>query len=198
MTWEFSTEPEFEAKLEWMRKFVHDEVYPLEVLDADESGFMRIIRTLQDEVKGQKLWATHLPPDLGGQGYGQVAGVLDWEIAQLGQPLLDLACLSVVARGGQAGGGVPGGGHVAINDEDLLDFYGVQAGEYRWYLALTFYKYAAIFGYNLMLHRRGKRPDPMYEKLTSTITGMIDEGISMLQTPPPPDLPASGEGPFLS
>jgi len=52
MTWEFSTEPEFEAKLDWMRKFVHDEIYPLEVLDADESGFMRIIRTLQDEVKG--------------------------------------------------------------------------------------------------------------------------------------------------
>ena len=72
MTWEFSTEPEFEAKLEWMRKFVHDEVYPLEVLDADESGFMRIVRTLQDEVKSQKLWATHLPPELGGQGYGQV------------------------------------------------------------------------------------------------------------------------------
>jgi acyl-CoA dehydrogenase len=72
MTWEFSTEPEFEAKLEWMRKFVHDEVYPLEVLDADEAGFMRIVRTLQDEVKGQKLWATHLPPELGGQGYGQV------------------------------------------------------------------------------------------------------------------------------
>jgi aminoglycoside phosphotransferase (APT) family kinase protein len=111
---------------------------------------------------------------------GQVAGVLDWEIAQLGQPLLDLACLSVVARGGQAGGGVPGGGHVAINDEDLLDFYGVQAGEYRWYLALTFYKYAAIFGYNLMLHRRGKRPDPTYETRTSTIVEFIEEGIHLL------------------
>jgi acyl-CoA dehydrogenase len=72
MTWDFSTEPEFEAKLEWMRRFVHDEIYPLEVLDADEAGFMRIVRSLQDEVKRQKLWATHLPPELGGQGYGQV------------------------------------------------------------------------------------------------------------------------------
>ena len=57
MTWDFSTEPDFEAKLEWMRKFVHDEVLPLEVLDTDERGFTRVIRTLQDEVKAQKLWA---------------------------------------------------------------------------------------------------------------------------------------------
>ncbi|HEV2475256.1 MAG TPA: acyl-CoA dehydrogenase family protein, partial [Candidatus Dormibacteraeota bacterium] len=72
MSWEFSTEPEFEKKLEWMRRFMHDEVYPLEVLDTNERGFMSAVRPLQDEVKRQKLWATHLPPELGGQGYGQV------------------------------------------------------------------------------------------------------------------------------
>ncbi|HET7338243.1 MAG TPA: acyl-CoA dehydrogenase family protein [Candidatus Dormibacteraeota bacterium] len=72
MTWDFSTELEFEKKLEWMRRFMHDEVLPLEVLDADMDGFMRAIRPLQEEVKRQKLWATHLPPELGGQGYGQV------------------------------------------------------------------------------------------------------------------------------
>ena len=72
MTWDFSTEPEFEAKLEWMRKFVREEVYPLEVLEASEKDFMLGIWPLQDEVKKQKLWATHLPPELGGQGYGQV------------------------------------------------------------------------------------------------------------------------------
>src|SRR5258706_10776144 len=72
MTWDFSTEPEFEAKLEWMRKFVRDEIYPLEVMDASERDFMLAIWHLQQQVKEQKLWATHLPPDLGGQGYGQV------------------------------------------------------------------------------------------------------------------------------
>jgi hypothetical protein len=59
--------------------------------------------------------------------------------------------------------------------------YGVDAGEMRWYLAMSLYKYAAIFGYNLMLHRRGKRPDPMYEGLTDTIVGMIGEGITLLE-----------------
>src|SRR5467141_3616224 len=64
MAWDFSTEPEFEKKLEWMRGFVREEVYPLEVLETDEAGFMRAIRPLQAEVKQQKLW---LRPLLDGQ-----------------------------------------------------------------------------------------------------------------------------------
>src|SRR6202049_1825480 len=74
MAWDFETEPEFEKKLEWMRHFVKDEVYPLEVIASEvtDEQFMRLIRPLQQEVKSQKLWATHLPPELGGQGYGQV------------------------------------------------------------------------------------------------------------------------------
>lgn len=74
MAWDFSTEPEFEEKLEWMRDFVTDEVWPLEVLvdDVDEATFMRLVRSLQDQVKKRGLWATHLPPELGGQGFGQV------------------------------------------------------------------------------------------------------------------------------
>jgi aminoglycoside phosphotransferase (APT) family kinase protein len=111
---------------------------------------------------------------------GRVAALLDWEIAQLGQPLLDLACLSVVARGGRSGAGVPGGGHVDVSDEALLEMYGAEPDEFRWYLALTFYKYAAIFGYNLMLHRRGKRPDPTYESRTTTIKDFITEGRTLL------------------
>src|ERR1700747_2135382 len=90
MTWDFSTEPEFEEKLAWMRRFVHDEIYPLEVLDADDDTFMRIVRTLQGQVKERRLWATHLPPDLGGQGYGQVKLGLMHEIegASIWAPLV--------------------------------------------------------------------------------------------------------------
>jgi acyl-CoA dehydrogenase len=32
MAWDFETEPEFEAKLVWMRQFVRDEIIPLETL----------------------------------------------------------------------------------------------------------------------------------------------------------------------
>jgi aminoglycoside phosphotransferase (APT) family kinase protein len=103
----------------------------------------------------------------------EVVAVLDWEIAEIGQPLLDLGCLGTVA--GRHPGDWPD-----VDTAKLLNLYGVDMDEMRWYLAMSLYKYAAIFGYNLMLHRRGKRPDPMYEGLTSTITGMIDDGIELL------------------
>src|SRR5437588_12467373 len=57
-----------------MREFVREEVFPLEVLETDEATFKRVVRSLQDEVKKQGLWAAHLPPELGGppEGWGQV------------------------------------------------------------------------------------------------------------------------------
>ena len=111
-----------------------------------------------------------------------VAAVLDWEIAQLGQPLLDLGCLCIVAIRRQYQGAPNPGGAISVSMEQLFELYGVDAEEMRWYAAMSLYKYASIFGYNLMLHRRGKRPDPMYEGLTDTITGMIDEGIALLDS----------------
>ncbi len=72
MAWDFETEPEFEEKLAWMRSFVGDEVLPLETLDLDHDTFKRAVAPLQAEVKGQGLWAAHLEPELGGQGFGQV------------------------------------------------------------------------------------------------------------------------------
>lgn len=110
----------------------------------------------------------------------RVVAVLDWEIAEIGQPLLDLGCLCVMTIRRNYTDAPSPGGSVAIAMDELFDLYDVDAGEMRWYVALSLYKYAAILGYNLMLHRRGKRPDPMYESLTTTITGMIDEGIGLL------------------
>jgi len=112
---------------------------------------------------------------------GRVVALLDWEIAQLGQPLLDLACLVVVAQVSRTGQErVPGGGIVAVPDDLLLRLYGADAREFHWYLAFTYYKYAAIFGYNLMLHRRGKRPDPTYESRTTTIMEFVAEAHRLL------------------
>src|SRR5271166_684014 len=72
MAWDFSTEPEFETKLEWMRGFVREEVFPLETLELNYDQVLSVIAPLQAEAKARGLWAAHLPPDLGGQGFGQV------------------------------------------------------------------------------------------------------------------------------
>lgn len=109
-----------------------------------------------------------------------VVAVLDWEIAELGQPLLDLGCLCVMTIRRNFPNAPNPGGALQIGIDELFRLYGVDAGEMRWYVALSLYKYAAILGYNLMLHRKGRRPDPMYEGLTDTIVGMIDEGIALL------------------
>ena len=72
MAWDFSTEPEFEAQLEWMRSFVREEIEPLETLDLDDATFRRVTAPLKEQVKERGLWAAHLPTELGGGGFGQV------------------------------------------------------------------------------------------------------------------------------
>ncbi|ALE73127.1 MULTISPECIES: acyl-CoA dehydrogenase family protein [unclassified Pseudonocardia] len=80
MAWDFSTDPEFEEKLKWMREFVRDEIIPLETLDLDRPTFDRITAPLKEQVREQGLWAAHLPPELGGGGFGQVSLGLMHEI----------------------------------------------------------------------------------------------------------------------
>ena len=78
MAWDFSTDPEFEAKLDWTRTFVREEIMPLETLaerwrtPEGRAEFANITAPLKEEVKRQDLWAAHLPPDMGGKGFGQV------------------------------------------------------------------------------------------------------------------------------
>ena len=74
MAWDFSTEPEFQEKLDWMREFVREEIWPLETIvgELDQAGLDRVYAPLQRRVKEQGLWAAHLEPELGGQGFGQL------------------------------------------------------------------------------------------------------------------------------
>jgi acyl-CoA dehydrogenase len=76
MAWDFETEPEFAAKLAWMREFVKEEIIPLEGLPAERQKDLelldRVTAPLKEEVKRQGLWAAHLEPELGGGGFGQL------------------------------------------------------------------------------------------------------------------------------
>jgi acyl-CoA dehydrogenase len=75
--WDFETDPEYQAKLDWVEELMREKVEPLDFLDASpydkaDEQMMRVLRPLQQEVREQGLWACHLGPELGGQGYGQV------------------------------------------------------------------------------------------------------------------------------
>lgn len=75
--WSFETDPEYQEKLDWVDRFVREEVEPLDHLGVEAYDTRcerrnRAVRPLQEEVRRQGLWACHLGPELGGQGYGQV------------------------------------------------------------------------------------------------------------------------------
>jgi acyl-CoA dehydrogenase len=78
LAWDFSTEPEFQGQLDWMDAFVRDEIEPIDLLFGGKAfhplddTLRKIVDPLKDQVRARKLWACHLGPELGGQGYGQV------------------------------------------------------------------------------------------------------------------------------
>jgi acyl-CoA dehydrogenase len=72
MTWDFSTDPDFQKHLDWMNDFVRAEVWPLETLDLSWPDLRRAIAPLRERVKARGLWAAHLGPEHGGKGFGQV------------------------------------------------------------------------------------------------------------------------------
>src|SRR4051812_30193556 len=78
MAWDFETDPEYQQKLDWASAFVRDKVEPLDHLFPHDvfvpldDQRRRIVDPLKDEVRAQGLWATHLGPELGGKGHGQL------------------------------------------------------------------------------------------------------------------------------
>ena len=49
------------------------------------------------------------------------------------------------------------------------DAWGEPLDDLDWFRALGAYKFAIITGFNLALHRRGKRPDPLWERIGQSI-----------------------------
>ena len=85
MAWDFETDPEFQTQLDWIDEFVKAEIEPLELVlgspaEVKNPNNIKLIRPLQRQVKERGLWACHLGPELGGQGYGQVKLALMNEI----------------------------------------------------------------------------------------------------------------------
>jgi acyl-CoA dehydrogenase len=123
MSWDFETDPDFQAELDWIEQFVRDEVEPLEHVlgspwNIHDPKFQVLVKPLQQQVKDRKLWACHLGPELGGPGYGQVKLALINEI-------LGRALFAPIVFGCQA----PDSGNA-----EILAHYGTEAQKAR-YLA---------------------------------------------------------------
>jgi acyl-CoA dehydrogenase len=114
--WDFSTEPAFEHKLEWMRDLLQEEILPLETLGLSFEQLREALHPVQERVKAQGLWAAHLPASLGGQGFGQLKLGLMHEI-------LGSSPLGPFAFGNQA----PDSGN-----SEILAMAGTPAQKDRW------------------------------------------------------------------
>ncbi|NND69281.1 MAG: acyl-CoA dehydrogenase [Halioglobus sp.] len=88
MPWDFETDPEFQIQLDWMDEFVREEIEPIGLVwrkatdpfDVHNQTTCALIKPLQAQVRKRGLWACHLTPELGGQGYGQLQLALMNEI----------------------------------------------------------------------------------------------------------------------
>lgn len=82
MAIDFSVDEEFQAHLDWMRKLVDEEIEPLELFyeDMTAGNWKKATDPLKQQVRDRGLWACHLDPELGGQGFGQVKLALMHEI----------------------------------------------------------------------------------------------------------------------
>src|SRR5690349_16880581 len=76
--WDFATDPEYQELLDWADEFVRDEVEPLDLVWPHlqftplTAARRSVVDDLKQRVRAKGLWATHLSPELGGQGYGQL------------------------------------------------------------------------------------------------------------------------------
>ncbi|HEY4772314.1 MAG TPA: acyl-CoA dehydrogenase family protein [Steroidobacteraceae bacterium] len=116
---DFRVDPDFQAKLDWIAKFVREEIEPLDLLfpsagamyDTKNRKARALIAPLREQVKAQGLWACHLPPELGGKGFGQlklalmneIIGRCSWAPTVFGCAAPDTGNAEILALYGTAG-----------------------------------------------------------------------------------------------
>jgi aminoglycoside phosphotransferase (APT) family kinase protein len=173
---------------------------------ADEVGFWeRLLAKHLDPAwtaAGQRLAAALLRTDPGGHrtglfhgdyhtnnilfdhGTGAVAAVIDWEIAGIGATGLDLGWLAMMTDPSCWHPSRRAALRVVADPHRLREQYEAAAGyavpHADWYQALACYRFGAIAGFNVRLHRTGRRPDPLYEDMASSVPALFIRGLELV------------------
>jgi aminoglycoside phosphotransferase (APT) family kinase protein len=112
---------------------------------------------------------------------GAVVAVLDWEIASLGERLVDVGSLIVASLRRRYAPEPNSAGSVKVSAATIAELHGAAPDRLPWFVALNCLKYVAIIGYNLRLHRTGRRVDPEYERLLGTVKGLVRDGLQVVR-----------------
>lgn len=97
---------------------------------------------------------------------GRLRAVIDWELTGIGATLNDVGWI-VTFSDPEAWPRDDGARTMFLDPDTLISLYAAAWGaplpDLSWFRALAAYKFAIISGFNLSLHRRGKRHDPAWE-----------------------------------
>jgi aminoglycoside phosphotransferase (APT) family kinase protein len=111
---------------------------------------------------------------------GRLLAVIDWELVGVGATLNDVGWIATFNDPAAWAGRLPGFGPSEAGfpaAEELVALYveawGEPLADLAWYRALAAYKFAIISGFNLALHRRGKRHDPLWEMMAKSIEPLL-------------------------
>jgi acyl-CoA dehydrogenase len=113
---DFTLNPEFAEKLEWVKTFCEEKVRPLDALFPEhgapwnprDARAMKVVRPLQHQVRDRGLWGAHLPPHLGGPGWSavellhlnEILGGTDWGPTVFGCQAPDSGNSEILAKFG--------------------------------------------------------------------------------------------------
>jgi len=116
---------------------------------------------------------------------GELKAVIDWELSQIGAVLIDLGwiCLFSDRATWVVKDLIP---PYVQQPEELAAIYREYAqwpiadADVRWFCAFAHYRFGVITAFNVMLHRRGKRHDPMWEDIALTGPRFFERGLELL------------------
>jgi aminoglycoside phosphotransferase (APT) family kinase protein len=109
--------------------------------------------------------------------------VIDWELTGIGATLNDVGWICTFSDP-EAWAIGSEGRSMFLDPGTLIGLYEAAWGDplpdLAWFRALAAYKFAVITGFNLMLHRRGKRHDPLWETTRESMTPLIERAAALL------------------
>lgn len=113
----------------------------------------------------------------------RLLAVIDWELTGIGATLNDVGWVSVFNRPEPWAGTRE---DMLIHGDELEamyeDAWGSPLTGLAWFKALAVYKFGIITGFNLMLHRRGKRHDPHWEDLAGGMRSNMEYAMELLDS----------------
>jgi len=110
---------------------------------------------------------------------GRLTGIIDWELASIGSPLLDVGWLMMLAdpRSWQADWRPL----CPITPHAIALRYGADPAAMAWWQALAGYRLGAISCLNVHLHRSGRRPDAVWERFALAIPALFGRAAALLR-----------------